>query len=308
MLVLVCHAPLLRAADAELERLKVAASANRATLAVRTEYLGVNGYAFEHTEFQIDTGRRAYALQYKSFLGPQAALNPKSLNDWCSGYGMLKPHPYWYHGGFLSATVAGASSVCMDGIQGQVRPLETAGPRVGYDLVFAAGTGLVIIRTVALAGRDELFVSVSGKLNSGENATLTSAFRGYPLGMKGPFDRWVHGHGQDLQNSGPTRTTTPLKLDGAPWLLLADHKLDPDGRQSGLLGLIFDRKAVSGATLTTDNYSITVSVEGPATTEQRFIVYTLGPLTWEAACKKLADVKDATELLGQAFEGLPNFP
>lgn len=303
-MVLVCGAGTLQAADTELEKLKAAANESRATLAVRTELLGVNGYAYERTEFRIDTGRRAYALQYKSFLGPHAELNPKSLNDWCSGYGMLEPHPYWYHGGFLSAAVVGAASVCTDGIQGQVRPLATAGVRVGYDLVFAGGAGLVVIRTLAMAGRDELFVSVSGQLKSGENATLTSTFRGYPLGMKGPFDRWVHGDGQDIQNSGATRTTTPLKLGGAPWLLLADHKLDPEGQQAGLLGLIYDRKAVSSANMTTDNYSITVSFEGPATAEQRFIVYTLGPLTWEAACKKLADVKDAAELLDQAFQNL----
>jgi hypothetical protein len=292
--------------DAELERLKAAANEVHASLALRQSAQKQADKDFQNSEFLLDTAVMKYRLRYKTFPGAEAAQNPKLLNDWGSGYGMLAPHEFWYHNGFLDAALVDnkAGSVYMFALSGVVRELAAKGQRVGYDLVFSNAQGSVVVRTVALAGREELFVSVCGRLNAGAAGVLSVTFRGYPLGFSGPFDRWLHGDGQDIQNAGSERKTAALKLDVAPWLLLADHKLDPEGKRAGLLGLIYDRKALTSASLTTSNYSLDVRFEGPGDQEQRFIVYTFGPKTWQAARQHLAEVKDAGELLDRAFKGL----
>jgi len=290
--------------DAELARLKAAASETKATLAIKQTTPKLKEREYQNTEFILDTGAAKYRLNYKSFAGAGAKDNG-ALTDGCGGYGMLAPHTFWYWNGFLTVEVAGQGYLYTGQTQGVVRPLATEGARVGYDLVFENDKGAAVVRTVALAGRDELFISVSGRLKDGSKAALRTRFLGYPHGYSLPFDRWVHAARQDVQGIAGKETTAPLKLDDASWVLLADHKLDPDGKKAGLLGLVYDRKAITGATASTNNYSIKVNFNGPDAAEQRFLVYTFGPMKWEAARDKLAGVKDAAELLDKAFEGLP---
>lgn len=298
----------LHAADADLERLKVAANASRAVLDVEQTVYRKRGRDVLETRFLIDTSARRYRLHYKTFRGEAARHNPKALNDWASGYGMIQPHTFWYANGMLIDVrlAGGKDSVHAMGLQGKVRPLAVEGPRVAFDLIFPADAGTVVVRTVALAGREELFISVSGTLASEEPAILTTTFCGYPHGFKTPLDRWVHTAGREIPNAGKERKTFPLDLEAAPWLLLCDHGKDLEGRQMGLLGLGYDRAALTAAKVEhARNYSIRPTFTGPGTSEQRYIVYTFGPMAWQEARTQLSQTTDAAALLQQAFDGLP---
>jgi len=298
----------LHAGDAELERLKTAANQPRAVLGIEQTVHRKRGRDVLGTHFLIDTGARRYRLRYKTFRGEEARHNPKDLNDWASGYGMVEPHTFWYANGMLIDVrlAGGKASVNAMGLQGKVRPLVTEGPRVAFDLVFSSDAGGVVVRTVALAGREELFMSVSGTLKSEKPAVLTTTFCGYPHGFKTPLDRWVHVEGQDIPNAGKERKSCPLDLKVAPWLLLCDHGKDPKGQQIGSLGLGYDRAALTKVEVEhARNCSIRPTFAGPGASEQRYLVYSFGPMTWQAARTLLSQTTDADELLGQAFHGLP---
>ena len=306
VVTLVAH---LHAADTELEKLRAAANEPRAALEVEQTVYRKRGRDVVETSFLIDTGARRYRLRYKTFRGEAARHNPKDLNDWASGYGMVEPHTFWYANGMLIDVrlAGGKDRVHIMGLQGVVRPLATEGSRVAFDLVFSGDRGSVVVRTVALAGREELFISVSGTLASEETGVLTTTFCAYPHGFKAPLDRWVHTDGRDLPNAGKERKTFPLDLKAATWLLLCDHGKDPEGRQMGLLGLAYDRAALTAATVEhARNYSIRPTFTGHGTSEQRYIVYTFGSMTWQAARRRLSQVTDATALLKQAFDDIPD--
>ena len=297
----------LHAADAELEALKAAANESMAVLEVEQTVYRKRGRDVVETRLLIDTGARRYRLRYKTFRGEAARHNPRDLNDWASGYGMIDPHTFWYANGMLiDVRLAGRKeSVQVMGLQGKVRPLTTAGSRVVFDLVFSSDAGCVVVRTVALAGREELFISVSGALASAEPASLTTTFCGYPHGFEAPLDRWVHTDGRDLPNAGKDRKTFPLDLEAAPWLLLCDHGKGLEGRQMGLLGLGYDRAELTAATIEhARNYSIRPTFIGPCTSEQRYVAYTFGPMTWQEARRRLSHAGDAGALFRQAFDGL----
>ncbi|MDO9543364.1 MAG: hypothetical protein Q7J98_13740 [Kiritimatiellia bacterium] len=293
--------------DAEFEKLKSAASIPAASLSVRTVTNRAVYAVYEQTFFEIDTGARKYKLRYTSFLGAYAFLNPKYLNDGCSGYGMLSPFPNWYQNGFIGVALDGAGGPNISTIQAKVRILADKGPCVAYDLVFTGENGTIVVRTAALAGREELFVSVFGWLEQGSIKGITTWFYGFPLGFKGPFDRWVHADGQDIRNAGKERKAFPLAGQGKSWLLLADHQADSDGKEGGLLGLIFDKSAISRAeAVHCSNYGITITFVGDAGKEQRFIVYTFDAMKWETARARIAQENNSVELLDQVFRDLPH--
>ena len=294
------------AVDPELERLKAAASKARATLVVRQSTYRRRDRDVDQFEFRIDTGARQYAMRYKTFRGDDARLNAKELNDWSSGYGMVAPQQNWYHNGFVQVSLSGAKATSIRFTQGQPRVLAATGPRVAYDLIFADEAGTVVVRTVALAGREELFLSVGGKPAPGEGGLLQTTFCGYPLGFKPPFDRWVHRDGQDIPNAGKERKQFMLDLQGAPWLLLADHRLDPEGSKQGLLGLVYDKSVLTqAAVLHNRNYAILPAFTGPAGATQRYTVYTFGAMRWQDARARLLRVSDAGDLFEAAFADLP---
>ena len=301
-------ATLVRAApvDMELERLKAAASAADARLVVRTSTYDRGAREVDQTEFRIDTGARQYTMRYKTFRDDEARQNAKDLNDGSSGYGMVAPHQNWYHNGFVQVDLSGPAGSSIRFMEGKPRPLVAAGPRVAYDLVFTDQTATVVLRTVALGGRDELFLSVAGRCAIDGEGRLTTTFCGYPLGFAPPFDRWVHADGQDIRHADKERKQSPLDLKAAPWLLLADHRLDPSGSKQGLLGLAYDKGVLTHAAVVHNrNYAILPSFTGSATEEQRYIVYTFGPLTWEAARAGLSQTGYPTDLVERAFGGLP---
>ncbi|MBT3381797.1 MAG: hypothetical protein HOJ57_13355 [Lentisphaerae bacterium] len=294
------------AEDPELERLKAAASTPVATLSVRKTVQERNGSPVDQTDFVIDTGARAYTMRYKTFRGAASRRNAKELNDWCSGYGMIVPHQNWYHNGFVKVDMVGRKRDCIRWMEGKPRVLESSGTRIAFDLVFSTVNGKAVVRTVALAGRPELYLSVNGRLFIGDEGALRTTFCGYPHGYNGPFDRWVHRDGEAIQNDGKERKQIQLDLQAAPWLLLADHALDPAGIKQGLLGLVYDRAPLTKAlVLHNRNYMIMSDFTGPLGVEQRYIVHTFGPVSREIAKAKLADLETVTERFSQAFDGLP---
>jgi hypothetical protein len=297
------------APDPELERLKAAANEVQAALEVTERTFQKEGLTATETLFKIDTGQRKFVLRYNTFSGAQAAENPKLLNDWSSGYGLIVPQPGWYQNGLLRDVVlrGPGGMVQLLNTEGRPRVLAAGGGRIAYDLVFTRPEGIIVVRTVALGGREELLIRVSGKLAGDPAQTLSTEFYAFPQGHTAPLDRWVHGAGQDLQNVGQERKQFPwdLSREGA-WMLLCDHAKAPGDSPMGPVGLIYDPAALtSAAVLHNRNYPIIATFTGPATAEQGYLLYTFGPQPWEEARRRLAEIKDAGELLARAFAGLP---
>lgn len=293
----------LTAADSELERLKQAASQSQARLEVKEAQERQEERPYVRKIFLINTEAQQFQLSYKSFPGEEAVDNAKALNDGCSGYGMQKPSLCWYENGMIEASVAGHS---IGAAEGKARLLEKEGARVAYDLDFDVRGDKLTVRTVALAGREELFFAVYASPNGPQ---FNVAFRGYPLGFKGPFDRWVHVDGHDIQNNGEQSSPAGVALDlaKAPWILFTDHRLN-SGREAGQLGLIFRKADVEKAMIAHQgNYAIQASFDGKdEANEMRFIQCAFGPMSWQEARTALAALaKEADALMERAFKGLP---
>ena len=310
---LVVHRVEAQTSDPEYERLKAAANRPVATFEWQTRTWTRDSRAVEHLYLTIGNPSQQYQLQYKSFVGADAALNPKLLNDWSSGYGMLRPSTCWYANGFVWARLtAGRVSCSMSTIQGRLEALADSGERVGYDLHFEGEHGHIVLRTVVLAEARELFVAVYGSVVSEHDVKrMTTTFMGYPYGFKAPFDRWVHGAEFALRNSGSTRQIHTIEHWEAPWLLLTDHVQDSTGPQAGQLGLVFGERSVTKLDVEhAGNYSIRVHVQstaqGDARLAQRFAVVHFDPMTRETAAVCLAErAQMMPALFTRAFDGLP---
>jgi len=301
---------LLAQRTAELERLKQAASFPLARLELRENLDRKEHRIYRRYLFDISTGVRNIGTTYKTYMGDEAPLNPIFLNDWGSGYGILNPRPFWYASGFIDITLKNSGGSCaIMPIQGQPFLLKQQGNNVAYDLQFTLSNGQVIIRTAALVGREELFISVYGTTDSsGQEARLQVSFRAYPLGFTGPFDRWVHTCKTDFPNDGKKKKTLPVDLETESWALLTDHTLNKNGKSSGQLGLIWNRGGVDSVRIThSGNYAILSEVEGrTGTSGMQFIVCDFDAMTWQDARKKLKILsQEAGSLFSQAFSDLP---
>lgn len=297
----------LPAADSQLERLKAKASETSASLSVEesTETMSVGGRGdmeIQRTTFSIDTGARFFKMSYRSFVEGNAAENPDLLNDGGSGYGMLEPDRNWYWQGFVSASFRGISGTDIRKHQAKVRVLATEGERVGYDLVYEMEAGTIVIRTVALAGREELFISVFGE-NGGEE--LAVEFRGYPLGFNGPFDRWAHSASADIQNQGKERIAVPLDVNTDHWVLLTDHNL-ADTVADGQLGLIWPPGTLESAqVIHSENYAmgLDASNRGERPEQQYMLCHIVGKSWQEAREAMKALAPSAPDFITKALTG-----
>ena len=92
-------------AEAALEGLKAAADKASATLSVTETLHNKGDRQYRQSLCKINTGTKQYTMRYKTFLGDEAAFNPKELTDWSSGYGMTHPSQNWYHNGFLNVSI-----------------------------------------------------------------------------------------------------------------------------------------------------------------------------------------------------------
>lgn len=291
-------------ADSELEKLKKAASWSKATLEVKDGKGTQNGRHYNQTLFVIDTEAQQYKLSYKSFPGEEAADNPKELNDGASGYGMTEPNANWYQNGMVDVSAGGCS---INRVEGKAKVLQKEGALVAYDLTFDLAGDVVVIRTVALAGREELFLSIHASPGASK---FTSTFRGYPCGFKGPFDRWVHLDGSEIGSGdeGGSAASIPLNLEKAPWILLTDHQLNSTGNAAGQLGIVFRKTAVAKASVSLrGNYAITTSfMAKDGGNEMQFILCNFSGMSWQEAIHALAALaKQGESLLDEAFKRLP---
>lgn len=304
----------LKAADSKPEQLNKGASKAIATLEVKEVSAVIAdgekaGMKYSRTSFRINTGTKDYLMNYKSLPADEAKENPRILNDRSSGYGMVKPDRNWYANGFVTASIKGARDSDIQRHQGKVRVLKTEGERVGYDLVFEMEQGTIVVRTVALGGRDELFVAVRGMpAETGMKENLMVGFRGYPMGFDGipreAFDRWVHTASADIGHGGTAQKATPLDIGKDQWALLTDHHL-ADGRP-GQLGLIWAPGKIEEAQVVHNgNYGIDLNYAGSdINPEHRFMVCHLDGMTWQEARKHMAELaKDATSAIQQALDG-----
>ncbi len=297
----------LHAEDNPLERLKAKASQASASLNVEesTETMSVDGRGdleIQRTTFSIDTGARLFKMSYRSFVEGNATQNPDLLNDGGSGYGMLEPDRNWYWQGFISASFRGIPGTDIRKRQAKVRILATEGERIGYDLVFEMEAGTIVIRTVALAGREELFVSVFGE-NGGEE--LAVEFRGYPLGFDGPFDRWAHSTSADIQNQGEERIVVPLDVATDHWVLLTDHML-ADTVADGQLGLVWSPGSLESAkVIHSGNYAtgLDASNRGIRPEQQYMLCHIVG-MSWQEAREAMKTLApSAPDLITKALNG-----
>lgn len=303
--VLLAIASPLHAGDIKQDQLKMKTEESPATLEVENGStvisVGANaGRKYDVSHFRISTGTKDYVMQYRSFPANEAADNAGILNDSCSGYGMAKPDGNWYENGFITASVEGGGDISNH--RGNIRVLKTEGPRVGYDLAFELEQGSIVVRTVAMAGRDELFVAV--KSTNASEAKLTTSFRGYPMGFEGELNRWVHTAGNEIQHSGSAGKATSLDTSDDHWALLTDHNLATGG--PGQLGLIWAPENIDKARVVhSGNYAILVNYEGRNTSpEQRFMVCHFDDMSWQDACKRIEELaKDAPSLIKQALDG-----
>ena len=250
------------------------------------------------TDFTIDTGTRVYQLTSAARPLVTPPVGPRFA------YGMRKPNGNWFDGGMVDVSPQGRS---MADAEVKVQVLKTEGPLVAYDLLIDGQNGAAFaIRTVALAGRDELFLAV---YTSPDVARFSVSFHGYPCGYGGQKDRWVHVEGSDIQNEGDGKyIPVPLDLDKAPWILMTDHLLNEDGGKAGQLGLAFRKSTVEKAFVThVSNYRITASFSSqPDTNLMEFILSNFDPMTWEEARTTLAaSARQSDALLDQAFKQLP---
>lgn len=260
---------------------------------------------YDCTYFTLQTGTKEYVLQYKSLPEEDARDNPKDINDGCSGYGMVKPSACWYGHGFIDASMKGIPKTDIRFYRAKVKVLKDVGERVGYDLVFDTEGGPITVRTVAVGGRDELFVAVRGSTGAaGDHVDLEVKFRGYPVGFTGELDRWVHTASADLGNQGKTETTAALNMEKDNWALIADHSLtDPKGGQLGLLWL--PGKLEKGTANHWQNYAVQITFsKADMKPEHRFMVCHFEGTTWQDAKKQMADLaKEAPSLIPQALDG-----
>lgn len=300
------------AVEAGLQALKTAAARPCAALTTEAVRRAAGDRQCVVRTFTLDTGTTTLALQYQTFPGEGAADNRRLLNDGCSGYGMLLPNASWYTGGFLDAalTLAGGRRACGDR-EARVAVLARDGRRAGYDLVYDWPDATVVVRTMAIAGRDELFVAIYGRARApGTAGTLSTAFQGYPIGFTGPFDRCVHAGSLEFRNAGAVgQPTASVDLARSSWLLLTDHLLNAKGDHSGQLGIVFDRNGLAKVDARHgNNYSIGIGcTSAPGQGAQRFIVCNFDAMSVKAAEEALAGLAAHTQtLLAQAFDGLPD--
>ncbi|MFA6175094.1 MAG: hypothetical protein WC765_00780 [Phycisphaerae bacterium] len=298
----------LEAIDVKPDQLKQKAGEPIATLDIENQsgVIGAGEYAgrkYDISYFRINTGTKDYLLQYRSLPADQATENSKVLNDSGSGYGMLKPDPNWYKSGFITASIEKMSGSDIGCHQGEVRVLKTGGKRVGYDLVFELEQCSIVVRTVAMAGRDELFISVK-VTNYNTEANLVTGFKGFPMGFGGEFDRWVHTASKEISHSGPIGKTTSLDINEDHWALLTDHNLANGG--PGQLGLFWAPEKVEKATVIhSGNYAILLNYQGrDINPEHRFMVCHFDGMSWQGACKRMVELaEEAPSLIKQALDG-----
>lgn len=293
--------------DDVMEKLKESANNVKAALTFKEDRTKNkdNSEYLKYT-FDINTQTMQYSMQYKTFPGEDAKNNPAKLNDCSSGYGMNLPYPNWYTGGFINVSLMMPANGCnMSLIAGGPTILETSGKRVAYDITFKNASGCIVVRTVALAGKDELYIGVFGKTLVNSAGTMESTLSGYPLGFTAPHDRVVYGDNLEIKN-GDART----RLNAVSWLLLSD-KLKEKNNGGGLLGIIYDKNTMQGASVEIkDNYRVNVAFESPfnATeiSKQYFIIFTFKKTTVPEAEKLLLEKNGVSvKAFENAFNGLP---
>ncbi|MHB9137800.1 MAG: hypothetical protein ACYC4Q_00180, partial [Victivallaceae bacterium] len=143
--------------DDALDKLKALADTVTATLNLKeSKYKTRENIEYLQYDFDINTQTSQYSLRYKTFAGEDAKNNPAKLNQWSSGYGMTAPYQNWFVDGFVDVALIAADRGCYTmNIAGVPTVLEKSGKRVAYDITFKNAVGCVVIRTVALAGKDE---------------------------------------------------------------------------------------------------------------------------------------------------------
>lgn len=294
--------------DDTLDKLKASADTATTTLTFKEG----NCKNFEKTDyllynFGIDTQTIQYSLQYKTFAGADAKNNPAKLNDWSSGYGMVAPYDYWYSNGLLEVGLVSADRGCyITNTAGVPTILEKSGKRIAYDITFKNVNGCVVIRTVALAGKDELYLGVFGKTASDAAGTLTSVLTGYPLGSAMPRDRVVYGENFEIKNGD-----AKAELKTTRWLLLSDKKKE-NKNDGGMLGVIYDKKTITQASVEIkDNYRISTSLvttfNANEVSKQYCMIFTFAKITVEDAKKLLLEKAGvADNAFEDAFSGLPD--
>lgn len=256
---------------------------------------------FSVTHFKILTGTQGYTLQYASLPDEEARNNPKDVNDGGSGYRMIQPDLCWYG---LDAAFTGMPQSNIKIHRGQLKVLKTEGDRVGYDLGFETDSGKIVVRTVAVGGRDELFLSVKGTPTAG-TANLEVLFRGYPMSFaKGELSRWVHTSSMDIENKGVIDSTEDLDVGKDHWALFADHNFSTG--KGSQLGLVWIPGSLDkGIANHWKNYGVGSTLsKSDAAPEQRFMFCHLGAISWEEAKKRMAEVaKDAPAVIQRALDG-----
>lgn len=291
------------AKDEKLEDLKAKANTQTAQLNIEktTEFSNKAEMDYLKYDFLIDTATVNYKMIYRTFIGEEAIKNPELLSDWSSGYGMVEPDRNWYDQGFIEAYVPGIAHSNIKNCAGKVRTLQTEGERVGYDLIFEMEGTTIVVRTVALAGRDELFVSVKASYSIDG---LFTRFLGYPMGFTEPFDRWVHTATTDIPNAGEENKDVLLDVATDHWALLTDH-LFTEGAP-GQLGIFWIGDIIDQIKVThSGNYGIKLSfLSKEDDLEQRFMICRFDTMTWQEAREKMVSLSTmAPDLIEKALGG-----
>ncbi len=302
--------------DGELDKLKAETSKVNASLSISKSTGTIKEHEYIKYTFVIDTMTKKYRLAYKTFAKEKAIYNQQLLSDYKSGYGMLEPYPYWYSQGFINCFFSSQNPKeenCIATVEGVPVPLKTEGGNVAYDIVFKCTNCCIIIRTAAIAGKDELYIKIITKsfiTASSDKQIVGIELWGYPFGFNEPFDRLVIGDGSEFNNEGKINKLFPVDLSRPGWLLMTD-KIAEKKNMPGMLGIIYEKTKLQNIKLEHKmNYAVLLDfrslISSGESIEQNFILYSFGKVTQDEARKKLSeDEANSATMLKEAFRELP---